>query len=144
MWGISTNILKAGIYLFGSVIFLLCIDWLPQMASTSANIYPEYAHLKYPVLLGMYVTTIPFYFALYQALAFIKTIETKKAAVTVKSLSIIKACAITIIILYSIGFAFLTSQHAMHPGIALLGLLIMLITFAVARISAMLQKQYSI
>ncbi|WP_431026864.1 DUF2975 domain-containing protein [Lysinibacillus sp. LZ02] len=144
MWGISTNILKAGVYMFGIVIFLLCIGWLPKMAFISANVYPEYAHLKYPVLFGMYATTIPFYFALYEALTFIKTIETKKAAVAVKSLSMIKACAITIIILYSIGFAFLISQHAMHLGIALLGLLIMLITFTVARTSAMLQKQYSI
>ena len=125
------------VYIFGGVVLVLCLTWLPQTASLSAEMYPEYAYLKYPILIGMYITAIPFFFAVYQAIRFLNTDEN---IIAVNSLSYIKTCAYIIIILSVIGFAFLISQNVLHPGIALLGIIVIVITLFVVRISNSFQK----
>ena len=137
MWGIHKTILKVPVYMFGGVVLILCLTWLPQTASLSAEMYPEYAHLKYPILIGMYITAVPFFFAVYQAIRFLSTDQNR---VAVKSLHYIRICAYIIIVLYLIGFVFLSSQHVLHPGIALLGMLIIVITSFIVKISTSIQK----
>ena len=137
MWGIHKSILKVSVYIFGGVVLVLCLTWLPQTASVSAETYPEYAYLKYPILIGMYITAVPFFFAVYQAIRFLST---DQSSVAVKSLRYIKTCAYIIIILYLIGFVFLSGQHALHPGIALLGMMIIVITSFIVRVSTSVQK----
>lgn len=137
MWGINNLILKVPVYILGGVVLILCLTWLPQTASLSAEMYPEYAYLKYPILIGMYITAIPFFFAVYQAIRFLNTDQN---SIAVKSLSYIKTCAYIIIILYVIGFAVLMSQHVLHPGVALLGITVIVITSFIVRISTSFQK----
>ena len=60
--------LKSAIFIIGIVVLILCIYWLPSLANKTADMYPEYAHLKLPTLIGMYLTLVPFIFALYRAL----------------------------------------------------------------------------
>ena len=113
----------------GITVLALCTYWLPWQANVLAEMYPEFVHLKYLLLIGIFLTTIPYFFALYQAFKLLSYIDRNKAFSnsSVRSLLSIKYSALTISILYIIGFIMLLSQSAGNPGILLLGLVI---TFA--------------
>lgn len=134
--------LKASIFIIGIIILALCLFWLPAMARTAAEIEPVLAYLKFPVLFGMYVTAVPFFIALYQAYKLVNFIERREAfsVLAVHSLGWIKTCAIAIILLYVIGLFFLGSQSALHPGIALMGLVIIFATVVISLFTAVLQE----
>lgn len=105
----STIFLKIAVFLIGVIVLSLCIFFLPWLANDTAEMFPEFAFLQYPVLLGLYVTTIPFFVALYQAIRLLKLIDNEDAfsESSVNSLNLIKYCAITISILYVIGPSYL-------------------------------------
>lgn len=138
----STIFLKITILLVGTIVFSLCVFFLPWLANDTANMYPEFAFLQYPVLLGLYVTTIPFFIALYQALKILKLIDHEAAfsESSVNILNFIKYCAITISILYVIGSILLMSQNALHPGIAIVGFIIIFASVVIAVFVGVLQK----
>ncbi|MGA8942773.1 MAG: DUF2975 domain-containing protein, partial [Thermoactinomyces sp.] len=54
----STLFLKIAVILIGIPVLALCIFWLPSFAN----------YLSYIVLIIVYATAVPFFFALYQAL----------------------------------------------------------------------------
>lgn len=134
--------LKLAIFVIGIIMLGLCVIWLPWMAKNAAEMNPEYAYLRLPVLVGMYITAIPFFVALYQSLKLLRYIESGNAfsELVVISLKHIKHCAMGIIILYIIGFFFLVSQSALHPGIAIIGLAIIFGAFIIAVFAAVLQE----
>jgi len=134
--------LKATVFVMGMTVFALCIFWLPWLANHTAEMFPEFAYLQYPVLSGLYVTTIPFFFALYQAWQLVTYIEHNNAFsnLSVKSLTSIKYCAIIISILYIIGSLFLMSQNALHPGIAIIGLTIVFASVVIGVFAAVIQQ----
>lgn len=138
----STIFLKIAVFLIGVIVFSLCIFFLPWLAIDTAEIFPEYAFLQYPVLFGLYVTTIPFFVALYQAIKLLKLIDNEDAfsESSVNYLNIIKYCAITISILYVIGAILLISQNALHPGIAIIGFFIFFASAVIAVFAGVLQK----
>jgi len=92
----ETLFLKVVIFLIGIPILGLCIFGLPSVANEAAEHYPAY--LLYPVLIGMYAATVPFFFALYQTLKILSYIDKNKAfsELSIKALKNIKYCAITI------------------------------------------------
>lgn len=137
----TTTFLKVAIFILGIIIFALCI-WLPGLAKDAAEMNPEYAYLRFPVLVGSYIPAIPFYFALYQALKLLSYIDNENAfsELAVISLRHIKSCAIIISILYIIGLFLLVLQNALHPGIAIIGLAIIFASFVVSVFSALLQE----
>lgn len=137
----TTFFLKITVYLIGLIVLILSVGFLPWMASDTASTYPEYAHLQYPVLIGLYLTAIPFFFSLYQALKLLHHIDHQKAFSlrSVKVLNHIKSCAVIIASLYVIGSVFLFAQNALHPGIALVGLAIIGTTIVLAVFTAVLQ-----
>src|SRR5699024_6160794 len=94
------------------------------------------------ILIGLYITAIPFFIALYQALKLLNYIGNNNAfsELSVKALKHIKYCAVTISILYVIGIIFLISQNASHPGIVLIGLTILFTSAVIAVFTAVLQK----
>ncbi|MFJ7407600.1 MULTISPECIES: DUF2975 domain-containing protein [unclassified Lysinibacillus] len=134
--------LKIAVFLIGITVLVLCIFWLPWLANDTAEMFSELAYLQYPVLIGLYVTTIPFFLALYQALRLLNCIENNNAfsELSVKVLKYIKYCAITISILYVIGTIFFMSQNALHPGIAIIGFTIIFTSVVIAVFTAVLQK----
>jgi hypothetical protein len=139
---VTTIFLKVAVFLIGITVLALCIFWLPWLANNTAEMFPEFADLQYPVLIGLYVTSIPFFFALYQALKILKYIEDNTAfsELSVKALNDIKYCAIIISILYVIGAIFLISQNALHPGIVMIGFIIIFSSSVIAVFAAVLQK----
>ncbi len=134
-------LLKAAVYVMGIVILCLCVFALPTLAHEAADMNPEFAYLQYPVLIGLYLTAIPFFYALYQALKLLNYLINNHvfSKTAVHSLGMIKQCAGSIIIIYVIGMLFLVTQNALHPGVALIGLAILFLTLMILLFSAVLQ-----
>lgn len=138
----STIFLKIVVFLIGIIVFALCIFWLPAIAGRAEEHYSKLLYL--PVLIGAYVSAIPFFAALYQALRLLSYIDRNKAfsELSVTALKNIKYCAITISIIYAvlIPFLVLMADADDAPGIAALGLVIAFASFVIAVFSAVLQK----
>ncbi|GGP16380.1 DUF2975 domain-containing protein [Oceanobacillus neutriphilus] len=138
----TTIFLKAIVILIGLTVLTLCIFLLPWLANDTAKMFPEYAYLKYPVLIGLYVTAIPFFIALYQAFRLLNRIDNNTAfsEFSVKALNNIKYDAMIISFIYIIGAVFLLIVNALHPGIALIGLTIILASAVIAVFAEVLQR----
>ncbi|PIC63626.1 hypothetical protein CSV79_10825 [Sporosarcina sp. P13] len=138
----TTIFLKIAVFLIAVTVLALCIFWLPWLANNTAEMYPEFDYLQYPVLISLYITVIPFYLALFQALKILNYIENNNAFSerSVNVLKYIKYCAITISIVYVIGNIFLITQNALHPGIAIIGFIIIFTSVVIAVFTAVLQK----
>lgn len=138
----SIAFLKGAVFVMGMIVLILSIFALPALAKNAANMNPEFAYLKYPVLIGLYLTVIPFFFALYQALTLLKYIETNQAfsELAVKSLGLIKHCATVIVVIYLIGMVLLGILNALHPGIAIIGFVILFASLVILIFTAVLQE----
>ncbi|HHW58588.1 MAG TPA: DUF2975 domain-containing protein [Clostridia bacterium] len=135
------NSLKISLVFIGLVILALSIFWLPNVANTLAKENPEYAYLKYSLLLGIYLTCIPFYIGVYNGYVILKLIEKDKAFTeyTNRSLTYIFYSSIGIILMYIIGILYLIFNNAGHPGIALIGIGIIFMSFIIASASGVIK-----
>ena len=138
----GTLFLKAAIFLMGIVVLALFMFWLPWVANDFAVKNVEYAYLKYPLLIGIEITLIPYLYALYHGFKLLINIDRNNAfsQKSVKSLSFIKYCAAIISAWYVIGFFFVISQDAGNPGVLLLALIIIFACLIVSVFAAVLQK----
>ena len=93
------------------------------------------------MLTGIYITTIPFFYALYQAFQLLRYIEQKQAFSdgTLVALKKIKVCAFAILTLYIVGSTFLMTQSAFHPSLWLIGGAIMFASVVIAVFVQLLQ-----
>lgn len=134
------NSLRISVSLVALIILLLCIFWLPYMARITAEQNPEMAYLRYPVLYGLLITTIPFYLGIFHTFKLLNLIS-KNTAFTedaCKSLGKINQYTVIEMILYFIGMIFLGLNNALHPGIFILGLLIMFACFIISVFASVL------
>ncbi|ADV92781.1 DUF2975 domain-containing protein [Bacillus subtilis] len=140
----STIFLKIALVLIGIPILALCIFLVPKIANYSAELFPNIAYIKYLVFIYLYVTAIPFYFALYQAFKLLSYIDKNKAfsGLSVRALKNIKYCAVTISIFYAAGMPvfYLMAEIDDAPGIIVIGLVIIFASMVIAVFAAVLQK----
>ncbi|MBT2689398.1 DUF2975 domain-containing protein [Bacillus sp. ISL-47] len=140
----TTLFLKIAVILIGIPILALCIFLVPEIANFAAELYSEHAYMKYLILIDLYASAIPFYFALYQAFKLLSYIDKNKAFsdLSVKSLKNIKNCAITISILYAAGMPlfYLMAERDDAPGIIVIGLVVIFASMVIAVFAAVLQK----
>ncbi|MEH7378957.1 DUF2975 domain-containing protein [Bacillus sp. JJ1533] len=138
----NTLFLKTAIFFMGIVVLALCIYWLPWAANDLAVKNVEFAYLKYPLLIGIEVTLIPYLLALFHGFKLLIYIDKNSAFSqnSVKSLTFIKYCAAIISVWYVIGFLFVISQDAGHPSVLLIALVIIFACFVVSVFAAVLQK----
>lgn len=138
----ETIFLKIAIFLIGIPIFALCLFVLPMIAKEAAAYYPKIVYL--PVIIGIYLTAIPFYLALYQAFKLLNYIDMNKAfsEASVTSLKYIKYCAIAIGVTYgaSMPLFYIIAEKDDAPGLILIGLLFTFAPIVVAVFAAVLQK----
>ncbi|MGM0876493.1 MAG: DUF2975 domain-containing protein [Bacillota bacterium] len=138
----TTLFLKLTIFLIGTPILALCIYGLPLLANNPVN--PDYAHILYPIIIGMYVSAIPFYFALYQAFKLLTYIDKIEAfsELSVKALKKIKYCAFAISTVYVVvlPFIYILADKDDAPGVMLIGLVIIFTSIVIAVFAAVLQK----
>ncbi|RRN67016.1 DUF2975 domain-containing protein [Peribacillus simplex] len=141
---VSTIFLKIAVILIGMPILALCIFLVPGIAKFAAELYPDMAYLKYLVLIDLYASAIPFYFALYQAFKLLSFIDKNKAfsELSVRALKKIKYCAITISSLYVAGMPlfYLMAEMDDAPGIIIIGLVVIFASMVIAVFAAVLQR----
>ncbi|MCU6707985.1 DUF2975 domain-containing protein [Paenibacillus sp. J5C_2022] len=138
----SIVFLKLVLAVMGLVAIMACVVWLPASVEHYARIHPDLALMRYPLLIGVYVTAIPFFIALYQAYVLLKLIEARDAfsESAVRALQRIKQCAATIAVLYAVMFAALALRQIWSPAIAATGASIVFAALTVAFFAAVLQE----
>jgi len=138
-------ILSSFLILVGVIVLLLSVFVLPKIAEETVHHSPEVAYLQYPILIGMYATAIPFFYAIYATINMILIIERESifSNKIAEYLTHIKYCAFTIITLYILGFFILDFSNALPPIIAVLGILIILISCIVATTATFIQHAIS-
>ena len=129
-----TYVLSGLLILIGFIIFLMCSFVLPSISDDVVRHSPEITHLQYPILLGMYATAIPFFYAIYATIKIIFTAEKESIyAEEIKGfLTHISYCAAVIILLYIAGFIILDISKALPPIVAILGIIIIIVSCIVA------------
>lgn len=134
----STLILRGVVILIGLMVLALCIVVLP--AGINSDNTGDYR----PMLLGMYLPAIPFFFALYQALKLLSYIDQNKAfsILSISALKKIKYCAIMFSALFAVGmpYIFYVADKDDAPGVALIGFVIIGASFVISVFAAVLQK----
>lgn len=140
----ETVFLKFVIVLMSLPVLAACIFLLPKIAEFFAELNPEFAYLQYPFLIGLYITAIVFFCALYHSLKLLSYIDKNEAfsELSVKALKNIKYCAITIGALYVVFMPLLYLMAEMDdaPGIIVIGMVIIFGCMAVGVFAAVLQK----
>ncbi|MDB5186787.1 MAG: hypothetical protein JWM07_259 [Candidatus Saccharibacteria bacterium] len=134
----STNFLRGVIVIIAIFVLILCIVALPAGISSDTTGYYR------PILLGLYIPALPFFYALYQALKLLDYIDTDKAFtnLSVATFKNIKYCAVAIFALFAAGmpFIFMAGDRDDAPGVVLVGLVIMFASLVIATFAAVLQK----
>lgn len=138
----STFFLKTAVMLMGIPVLALCIVGLPWLANNSVN--PDYSHILYPILIGMYVSVLPFFVALYRSFRLLSYIDKNQAfsELSVKALKNIKFCAMTISGLYVaiLPFVYLLADLDDAPGLVIVGMVPIFASLVIAVFAAVLQR----
>lgn len=138
----STIFLKMAVLLIGLPILGLCIFGIPWLANHPVN--PSYAGSLYPIVIIMYISVIPFIIALFQSFRLLSYIDKNEAfsSFSVRSLKIIKYCAIVISSLYLVmlPFVFLVADKDDAPGLIIVGMVPIFASLVIAVFSAVLQR----
>jgi hypothetical protein len=138
----STLFLKIAVFLIGAPVLALGIFGLTYLVNNPAN--PNYAHILYPIVIGMYISVIPFFVALYQAFKLLSYIDKSLAFsdFSVKALQKIKFCAMTMSGVYIVilPFVFLVAELDDAPGLVIVGMVPIFAPMVIAVFAAVLQR----
>ena len=138
----STFFLRMTVILMGIPVLTLCIFGLYKLANNPVN--PDYAHILYPILIGTYVSVIPFFIALSQTFKLLSYIDKNQSfsELSVKSLKNIKFCAMIISGLYVviIPFVYLVADLDDAPGLIIIGMVPVFASMVIAVFAAVLQR----
>ena len=143
----STLLLKLTVIVMGIPVLLIAVLILPKIVLEAMGYIGEGMQLPWIVLslmAIMYISAIPFYMALYQALKLLGYIDRNEAfsELSVGSLKKIRNCAFTISGLYAVAlpFIFMIAEWDDAPGLALIGLVIVGASLVIAVFAAVLQR----
>ena len=139
----STIFLKVVILLIGAVALIGLIRFpLTEGRAVNLDLFSIYWD---PVILYMYVASIPFFVALYQAFKLLGYIGQNKvfSLSSVKALRIIKYCAIAIagfIVIGEVGLILNQSGQDDAAGPMALGIIITFVSIVIATVAAVFEK----
>ncbi|WP_174614063.1 DUF2975 domain-containing protein [Virgibacillus ihumii] len=143
----STLFLKISVILLGIPVLAVCIFLLPQItveAIDQAKSGSELAYIVFSILFVMYGATIPYYYALYQALRLLSYIDRNQAFSlhSVRALKKIKNSAIIISGLYAVALplVYIIAEWDDAPGLILIGMVIIGASIVIAVFAAVLQR----
>jgi len=138
----QTLFLKITVVVLSLPVLALCIFWLPGIAEDAVGHFPKW--MAWPVIIGMYASAIPYFFALYHAFCLLNLIDRNDAfsESSVKALKKIKHCAFTITVIYLLisPLLYLMAELDDAPGILAFGLGIAFGSAVVGVFAAVLQK----
>lgn len=129
-----------------SIGTLALLLWEPQIEGRNAHATLFEIYFKDPFLAYAYMASLPFFVALYQAFKILGYTRQNKifSHTTVKSLRIIKYCAIAIIGFVAIGEIFIRltdNTDSDNPGAAIfVGILITFGSIIIATVSAIFER----
>lgn len=139
----STLILKIAVILIGTPVLALGIFGLFDFYKYPLN-PNNHELILYPIIIGIYVTGIPFYFALYKAFKLLCYIDKSNAfsELSVKALKDIKYCAISISIFYTtiLPVCMFYSRKHDFPGLVIMAMFSSFTSAVIAVFAAVLQK----
>lgn len=145
----STLFLRAAVIFIGIPVLALCIFGLPKIAVEAfaqAKIGAELAYVVFGILAIMYITAIPFYFALFQALRLLSYIDKNKAfsQLSVIALKKIRNCAIAISGSYMVALPliYVIAEWDDAPGLIVVGLVVVGASMVIAVFAAVLQRLF--
>ena len=143
----STLFLKVAVIFIGIPVLALCLFLLPQIANEANKATDrgwDLAYVVYGILVVMYVSAIPFYFALYQSITLLSYIDKNQAfsELSVRALKKIRNCALIISGLYVIGlpFVYILAENDDAPGLILVGMVMIFAAMVIAVFAAVLQR----
>ncbi|KKB34327.1 DUF2975 domain-containing protein [Bacillus thermotolerans] len=143
----STLFLRAAVIFIGIPVLAMCLFLLPQIAgeaNEAARRGADIAFAVYALLMVMYVSAVPFYFALYQSFNLLNYIDKNLAfsKLSVRALKKIKNCALIISGLYVAGLPFVYALAEVDdaPGLILIGMVMIFAPLVVAVFAAVLQR----
>ncbi|MBM6617841.1 DUF2975 domain-containing protein [Bacillus suaedaesalsae] len=143
----STLFLKVAVIFIGIPVLALCLFLLPQIANEANEAMErgsDVALAVYALLLIMYVSAVPFFFALYQSFNLLTYIDRNEAfsELSVKALNKIKKSAIIISGLYVIAlpFVYVLAEVDDAPGLILVGMVMVFAPLVIAVFAAVLQR----
>ncbi|MCM3671764.1 DUF2975 domain-containing protein [Mesobacillus maritimus] len=143
----STLFLKVAVLFIGIPVLAACLFLFPQIAdeaNESAERGADLAFAVYAMLMVMYVSAVPFYFALYQSFNLLSYIDKNQAfsQMSVRALKNIKKCAIFISGLYVVALPFVAmlAQVEDAPGLLIVGMVPIFASMVIAVFAAVLQR----
>ncbi|PIC67793.1 hypothetical protein CSV78_05635 [Sporosarcina sp. P16a] len=143
----TTLFLKIAVILIGIPVLALCIFLLPQLAIEAKDATERgwnFAYAVYSILLVVYISVIPFYFALYQTFKLLNFIDKNQAfsELSVRALKKIKYCAIIISGLYIVAlpFVFIMAEIDDAPGLVIVGMIPIFASMVIAVFAAVLHR----
>lgn len=138
----TENILKIIIVVLVLIITAIAVFIMPQMAENMANTYSEFAKLRYPGLIVVYISLIPLYIAIIETWKLLKMAEAKEVFSESSALSLdrIKYCTASIFVLYTISVLILLVLRVPFSAAYLTLIIAGLAMIAVAMFASVLKK----
>lgn len=134
----STLFLKFVIFLMALAVLALCVFVLP------AGIRSDRIGYYRPLLLGMFLPAIPFFYSLFQGFKLLQYIDKNNvfSLVAVKALHKIKYSAFIICALYTVymPYIFYIAQRDDAPGVVLIGFIFIFGSLVVATAAAVFKR----
>lgn len=138
----STIVLRAVVILLGLIFLAICLLALPQLIISELEGDFDYG----PIFIGLYITALPYFYALYQTLKLLNLIDKDLAFSTsaISALRVIKQCALIISGLFTIGlpYIFYVGDRDDAPGVVALALVIIGAAFVIATAAAVFQRLF--
>lgn len=139
----STIILRITLILTGLVVLVFCIA-MPWMLNLGGDPDAVFAHLRYPVLVGVYLTALAFFYALYNGVRLLGYVAKGWAfsLPSIKALKGVKLGAFAVSAILSAGgvpLFYLFAQLEDAPGLVLIGMAIAGVPFVFALSAYVLQ-----
>ena len=140
----ETRFLKLAIIVIGSPVLALCLFWVPGIISERSIIHHDLSIWRAPAMIGLYVTAMAFFIALFQAFTLLRLIDKEVAfsMAAVNALRVIMICAITISMFYIAlsPLLYVMAELEDAPGLLAIGLVILFASMVIAGFAAVLKK----
>lgn len=138
----TTLFLKLAVIIMGLPVITLGIFGLYDLANNPVN--PNYTYILYPIIIGMYLSMIPYFGALYQSFKLLSYIDKNEAfsQMSVNALQKIKFCAMIISGLYVLilPFVYFVAEIDDAPGLIIVGMVPIFAALVIAVFAAVLQR----
>ena len=140
----STWVLRGAVILMGLIVLALCIFALPEAWRGGSAEFPMASDAVFLIIVGLYMTSVPFFVTLWQTLKLLSYIDKNIAfsELSVQALKNIKLCASVIAVLYVGGVPLLypIAEADDAPGLLVIGMIIACAPVVVAIFAAVLER----